>query len=409
MKRPIYAILAGALLIRMVAAFYLGNEVSGLSGAHDEISYSMLGHRFADGFGLTFPDNWYPWIKANSPQSYFSASMSLLLAGIYAVFGYNPLIARVIMGILSVGVLWIIYLLSSRLFGERIGLVSAVIGSQYSYLIFYGVTLVTETPFILAVLSAIYLSLQVIERPKPSNWILLGMALTAAILLRMAVVFYVPALLAWILWRRKEWSTWILAPIAIMASAVFPFSWRNYQLWNEFALLETQFGHVFWNGNHPGHNGDFHPYEVFPIPDEVLALNNDVLITRALLARGIETVIGDPGHFVLLTVTRLREFFKFWPTPDTSLLGNTLRVCSFGLMWPFALVGLYLCRRRWREVAPILLFIVIHTSVYALMWTMIRYRIPLDAVLIPFAAVAGDASYRYVADRVRRGQGDRAS
>ncbi|MCB0123139.1 MAG: hypothetical protein KDE58_12880, partial [Caldilineaceae bacterium] len=81
------AILAVALLLRIGAALYLGNTVSGLSGANDEITYSMLGHRFATGHGMTFPEPWYPWIAADAPQSYFSYTFSLFIAGIYKLFG----------------------------------------------------------------------------------------------------------------------------------------------------------------------------------------------------------------------------------------------------------------------------------------------------------------------------------
>ncbi len=143
-------ILAVAFILRVAAAFILGNDISGLSGAHDEISYSMLGERFASGHGMTFPENWYPWIKADAPQSYYSYTMSLFLAGIYGVFGYHPLAARLIMAILSTLIVLMIYIISKRLFNQQVALLSAGIAAVYAYLIFYGVTLVTETPFILA-------------------------------------------------------------------------------------------------------------------------------------------------------------------------------------------------------------------------------------------------------------------
>jgi 4-amino-4-deoxy-L-arabinose transferase-like glycosyltransferase len=389
--RPVVAIFVVAFLVRIAAALYLGNQISGISGAQDEISYSLLGHRLAEGFGLTFPQDWYPWIKANSPQSYFSAAMSMYLAGIYSIFGYAEVAARLITAMLSMGILWIMYLLSKRLFGESAALITAAMGAVYAYLIFYGVTLVTETPFMLALLAAIYLAYEIADQPTPWKWCMLGVSLALTLLFRMAVVFYVPVLIGWILVRRREWSYWALAPLAIMALFVAPFTLRNYRLWGEFALLETQFGHVFWNGNHPGHHGNFQPFKVFPIPDDVLALQNDVRITKKLLAMGIHNVLSNPKDFGMLTLTRLREFFMFWPTSDSSRSANLLRVLSFGIMWPFAVAGIYLSRHQWRDLAPIYLFAIFHTGVYAVTWTMIRYRIPLDAVLIPFAAVAVNA------------------
>jgi len=51
--------------------------------------------------------------------------------------------------------------------------------------------------------------------------------------------------------------------------SILPFTIRNYIIWNRFLLLQSQFGHVFWNGNHPDSKGDFHPYHAYEIPEDV--------------------------------------------------------------------------------------------------------------------------------------------
>lgn len=396
LRRGLVIVLLLAALTRFSAALYLGNEVSGLSGAHDEISYSMLGQRFAEGHGLTFPRPWYPWIGVDAPQSYYSATMSLYLAAIYLVFGYHPVVARLITAVLSTLVVGMIYLLARRLFGETVALVSGLIAACYAYLVFYGVTLVTETPFILSLLVAIYLAYRFVESPSIWITIALGVSLAVAVLFRMAVVFYVPFLLAWIVLQQRRRWVMALIPIVIIVLSLLPFTIRNYLMWDRVLLLESQFGHVFWNGNHPGHQGDFHPFEVFPIPEEVLSSRNDAEITNRLLRMGIENVARDPVDFLRLTVTRLREFFTFWPTADSTIQANLLRVISFGVVLPFAVAGLILNARRWRELVLVLLYLVIHTGVYAISWTMIRYRVPLDTFLIIFAAYALVSVGRFV-------------
>lgn len=258
-------------------------------------------------------------------------------------------------------------------------------------------TLVTETPFILMLLLALLTSYSIVDRPALWKWLALGLVLAAAVLLRMAVLFFVFALLAWLTLRVKQQRWHALLPLLMIVGAVAPFTIHNYQTWGRFLLLEAQFGHVFWNGNHPDSLGRFRPDRVFPIPEEVLALDNDAAITNELLRRGIQNIVDDPGLFVLLTITRLREFFIFWPTPESALMANVLRVCSFGIMWPFSLAGLWLSRRQWRDLLPVYLFMLTHTGVYAVTWTMVRYRIPIDVFLIPFAAVAGLRLYdRYL-------------
>jgi 4-amino-4-deoxy-L-arabinose transferase-like glycosyltransferase len=400
LNRTLFLILWVAFTLRMAAAFYLGDVVSGLSGAHDEISYSMLGERFATGHGMTFPEPWYPWVAANAPQSYYSFTISLFFAGIYKLFGYHPLVARIITGIMSTAIVGMIYLIGKRLFSPSVGLLASAIAALYAYLIFYGVTLVTETPFTLALLVALYQAIRIRsgEIGGIRGWLTLGLMLAVTVLLRMAVIFFIPILLLWLYYavRKQTNPLLILIPLVMIGVAVLPLTLRNYQLWHQFLLLEAQFGHVFWNGNHPGHLGDFHPYQVFPIPADVLALKNDVLITNTLLRMGIQNVVSRPDEFLLLTLSRLREFFLFWPTADSTLMANLLRVLSFGLILPFALYGFFLNLRRFQELMPIYLFIFIHTAIYAVTWTMIRYRIPLDPFFILFAAHSLHLAYRHL-------------
>ncbi len=405
MKKPkvqLAIVLAVALVARIAVALLLGNEVSGLSGAFDEITYNVLGHRYAAGYGLTFPENWYPWIEANAPQSYFSASQSLLLAGIYIVFGYYPIIARLIFALLGVIIVWLIYILARRFFGDTVAFVSGLVAAVYNYLVFYSVTLVTETPFILFILISLLIAIKLRDSDRLVYWFLLGLSLAATVLFRMAIIFFVPFLILWVLYARRKFQWRALIPFAMIVLAVMPFTIHNYKLWGRFMVLESQFGHVFWNGNHPDHHGNFHPYKVFPIPEEVLASKNDAIITSELLKMGIQNVLNDPWNFVMLTLTRLREFFTFWPTSDSGFMANLLRVTSFGLMWPFAVGGLYLARKQWRDLLPIFLFMLLHTGVYAVSWTMVRYRVPLDAVLIPFAAVALVYLYNRYSVRFRK-------
>jgi 4-amino-4-deoxy-L-arabinose transferase-like glycosyltransferase len=293
------------------------------------------------------------------------------------------------MALAGTGIVGLTYLLGRRYFGERVALAGAGISAVYAYLIFYSASLVTETPFTLAVLASIYFAGSVEQNPSVKNWLLLGLALTVAVHARMAVIFFVPLLLLWTLYKaRGARLVHAALPLAMIALSIAPFTYWNYQTWGRFVPLQTQFGHVFWNGNHPGHHGNFHPFKVFEIPEEVLALDNDALITSRLLEMGIANVRENPGDFLSLTITRLREMFVFWPTESSSTAANILRVLSFGLVAPWALGGLILNWKRWRELVPILLFVLTHVGIHAVTWTMIRYRVPMDPFLILLAASA---------------------
>jgi hypothetical protein len=109
------------------------------------------------------------------------------------------------------------------------------------------------------------------------------------------------------------------------------------------------------------------------------------------LRRGIQFVLDDPVRYLLLSLSRVRAYFEFWPTPDTSLLNNLGRIGSFGLLLPFLLYGLVLALRSprfWANNGLLLLFAAIYVPLHLLTWAMVRYRLPVDAAWMPIAAWA---------------------
>lgn len=383
-----------ALFARLATAFWLGDgmEVLDAGGTHDQVSYDLLAYRVASGHGFTFPEPWYPWVPADTPTSYYSGTMVLHLAVLYKVFGYHPLIARILYAILGTLIVYLVYRLGRRLFGQVAGLAAALCAAGYAYLILYSGTLLTETPFMFFLLLSLEAAYEVAENNRPIPLVILGVALAGSVLFRMAVLPFVLVLLAWVyvssrksVWPVKLWQ--LLAPLGVIVLVVLPWTVRNYMLYDRFMLLESQFGHVFWNANHPEQGTSFRGSWVAPIPDELEGLD-EADLTYELLRRGRENVLNDPGRFFLLTLSRVKFFFTFWPTAGSSLVSNLSRVLSFGILLPFMLYGLYLSIPQWRDVLPLYLFVAMHLGIYLISWVMIRYRIPADTVLLVFAGLA---------------------
>jgi len=65
-----------------------------------------------------------------------------------------------------------------------------------------------------------------------------------------------------------------------------------------------------------------------------------------------------------------------------------MRVFSFGLYLPFFAAGLVLSAKEWRRCSLVYLFVVVFSLMHVLVWASIRYRLPVDAALMPFAALA---------------------
>jgi len=90
----------------------------------------------------------------------------------------------------------------------------------------------------------------------------------------------------------------------------------------------------------------------------------------------------------MLSLSRIVDYFMFWPARETSLVNNIGRILSFAIFLPFMLYGLWLSLPNWRRCWLLYTFITFYSLLHILTWAMIRYRLPVDAVLLLFAALA---------------------
>lgn len=391
-KQLLILILALSVLLRVLVAFYMGDQVTELPGIQDQVSYDALAQSLLAGRGYSFTENWYPFTKANTPTSHWSFLYPVYLAAVYTITGYHPLAARLIQAVVS-GVLLclLVYQIGRRVADESTGLVAAGLAAVYGYFVYYNAALMTETFFIVLVLCSLYLSLDLKEKPTLARWVLLGVVLGTAGLLRQTILLFVPFLLIWLLWELKKADIrlWHFAvPVVIIILMIAPWTIRNYRVYGQFLLLNSNAGYAFYASNNPTMGSDWNnDLVVVPVPKE-LAGQNEAQLDRALTKRGFEFILADPGRYVRLTLDKCLEYFRFWPSSDSSQISNWNRVLSFGLYLPFMAMGLGISVSRWRNFLPLYLFMVVHTGIHLLSWPAPRYRLSVDAILMVFAGLA---------------------
>lgn len=423
LPRALIFVLVISVALRIASALYEGNTVGILPGVHDQLSYDALARRVAQGYGFTFASDWWPATSAGQPTAHWSFAYTLYLAAIYAFIGPYPIIGRIVQALVA-GILhpYLTWRIGSRLFGPPVGVIAALITAAYGYFVFYAGALMAETFYILAVLWAFDITLRIRmqeELPPRRLFLVLGFALGLAVLLRQAFLLFVPFLLIWLcvgrtsvgkarLYRRALWTGALLAT-AVVGLVILPWTIRNYLVFQRFVLLNTNAGFAFFWANHPIHGTSFIP--VLPdgnryrelIPLGLLRLD-EARLDQALLIEGIREVRRDPMRYAQLSISRSKEYFKFWPSASSGLASNVVRMLSFGLVLPFAVLGLCVAARKRRasdfldgadsrrgEVFPagrglLYLFVFVYTLIHLLSWALIRYRLPVDALLVVFAS-----------------------
>jgi len=414
-KKYLPLVLTFSVALRVATAFTMGNRVVELPGIFDQISYHNLALRVAGGYGFTFDELWWPITPANAPTAHWSFLYTLYLVLVYSLFGPHPLVARVIQAIL-VGILhpYITYRIGETLFSKKAGLAAAVITAIYVYFFYYSAALMTEPFYITAILFSLYFSILLAQNTDKKQDAKLGLAIGVSIgitvLLRQVFLLFLPFLFLWI-WivRFRRRASASLKPslslpllptmisIVVLVLFILPITYFNYSRFGRFVLLNTNSGYAFFWGNHPIYGTEFIsilPTETYQelIPSEVRHLD-EAALDQELLKRGIGFVLDDPGRYAFLSLSRIQPYFMFWYSAESGLLSNISRIGSFGLFLPFMLYGLFLTARRNGNDLPtspaglMILFIIVYSSVHILTWTLIRYRLPVDSALIPFAGL----------------------
>jgi 4-amino-4-deoxy-L-arabinose transferase-like glycosyltransferase len=362
--------------------------------------------------------------------AHWSYLYTFYLVGVYALLGPNPLAARLIQALL-VGILHplLAYLLGRRLFHPAAGLAAAGFTAVYTYFIYYSAALMTEPFFITAVLLSLYLSTLLVDRLRDApeaagksnkvgwNEVLLalglGLSLAAAVLLRQLYLLFIPFLFLWIAWLipRKK-LTLILIPLGVIAAVILPFTIYNTLRFDTFVLLNTNAGFALFWSNHPIYANHFEPilspgvyYQL--IPPELRHLN-EAALDKALLGLGISFILDDPARYLALSLTRIQALFQFWPSSDSSLISNFSRVTSFGLFLPLMAAGFLAsiyqtlksdCRFCRHHLFLISAFILFYILLHLLSWSLIRYRLPVDALLVIFAGYASVELFNRIRQR----------
>ncbi len=418
--------------LRVSVACYLGNAFDDIrGGTHDQISYDALAQRVVAGYGFSFEQDWWPYARAGQPTAFWSYLYTGYLAAVYLLFGHTPLLARLLQAFI-VGVLMplFLYRIGSRIFSQRVGLLAAAITAVYFYFISYAASLMTEAFYIIGILWTIDIVTRLLEKLERTEkdcqlfslsvslryGLELGLAMGITLLLRQLILFFFLVMMVWLVWVGKHRSllrpvlAMLLVSTGILMIVLAPWMWRNYQIFGRLTLPNTNAGFTFFWGNHPIYGTRFEPvlspehgvsYQAL-VPIELRDLN-EAELDRELMRRGLEFVIDDPGRYFLLSLSRIPVYFLFWPTADSSLLSNVARVLSFGVLLPFIGYGLILSlgrgRQMWKQrritaamkmsLSPLFLcglFLCLYTSIHLASWANVRYRLPVDSILILFAA-----------------------
>ena len=178
--------------------------------------------------------------------------MHWLLAVLYKVFGVHEVIGRLISIVFSLGTIWAVFALGTRLFGVAAGRAAAFLMAVSPTAVFFGRILISDTPMLFFSVVAVLAWVVYLETGTTRTAVAAAAAAALAFLVKIPAVLIL-APIAWAAWEAKRWRALtdrrlILGLAGALAVAIVWY-WHADQLFHRSGL-----GQAIW---HP--SGSYEP------------------------------------------------------------------------------------------------------------------------------------------------------
>jgi len=332
----------------------------------------------------------------------------ILYSGVVLFFGKSFLAPRVLNCFLFFLISLVAFKFGQELAGKLAGFLCLMIVAIYPYFIFFSGYAMTETAATLVIPLALYFGVKSAKSPVSLNALLFGVLLAVSALTRSASYLFILAVpLVFLIALGAKNIGWVkLTAIAVAGFMVLylPWSFVNYRHFGKIIpsptigsgvmLYETALRITMPD---PEKRFEYfkdeikHKYYYPPGGSDKDRLAGDEYLSR----EGKRIILKNLDKYPSVVWTNFKRFWQFYPdAPEggsskrRGLLYEILGLGSYGVLFPFMIIGAVICFKRFRHLAVLYGFILYYTLVHSMLYGKLRYRLPLDPVLIAFA-VAG--------------------
>ncbi|KQC08909.1 MAG: hypothetical protein APR62_03805 [Smithella sp. SDB] len=405
-------IIAFGFIIRIFALMNLSTTIYADFLLWDERIYHSFAKQIADG---TF----------QSKAVYeFAPLPAYIMAAVYRIFSPDILYIRILNIIYGTLTCFIVYLITKELINKKVAILACIIACIYKPFILYSVVPLKESLSLLLFALMSYLFIKVINREdsvsegRNKNFFigigLLGLVVGMLLNVRPNAVVLVPFVILFVLWYgykdRQAWkclSGYAAVYVIGLLIAISPFVIRNYVVAGKFALTTTQSGFNLYLGNNINNPDPYYrpvtfasssPFEQgiqFTIEasrragKKLTSQEASDYWTKETIRQALDNpavFVGKMGQKILVLVNK----FEAGDHYDVNFLSNYAKFFKipfpgFWIIFPLSMLGILASwrNRKTKALSAVLLF---YGATLVIFFTNGRYRLPMLAVMIPFAA-----------------------
>ncbi|MBI2930893.1 MAG: glycosyltransferase family 39 protein [Planctomycetes bacterium] len=411
---PVAALLLLALTVRLAFLFTLEGKPF--------VAEPILDGAVADAWGQEIATRSF-W----GDRAFYQDPLYPYGLGIFnAIFGRHLLAVKILQVLIGVLGLAFLFEAARRIAGYAAAVATLAVAALYRTTAFYDVVLLKDFlgPFFIE--AALLAGVLAVQRDRWGWWLLTGLSVGLAALVRGNLLLLAPLLAGSFWWMRQRRGAGLV--LAGAALAIAPCTIRNAIVTKEFILTTAQLGPNLYIGNNPENwTGRYRApsfmtagspeFEEREFRREAERRRGAVRLSAGQVSaywRGeaLESIRSQPWHFLLATFRRVMLLFNDWEVPDDFNVSFMRRFSwalalpwmTFGLvLWPLAAAGLYF---SWIERRKHVLGYVLLAGALvpvAFFFVVDRYRLPGIPLLFFFAGygiVRGAETLRWGMKRV---------
>jgi Dolichyl-phosphate-mannose-protein mannosyltransferase len=338
------------------------------------------------------------------PTVWFTPIYPYLVAGIFKIWGIYSDASHMIVETLNCAFVALtiipIYGIAKRTFGIGVAVGASWIWTFLPTALFFPILWVWDTSLAALFFALIFwVTLAMRDAQTLSAWAGYGALWATGVLINPSLLSVFPFLLAWLAWEsRRDAGPWIkfsAATVLVFAVALVPWTIRNYRVFGKFIVLRSNFGLELWLGNNPDVPDTWSPW-LHPNDSPAEAEKYERMGEIAFMAEKEKEAFAFMRTHPADTVSfMLRRFINNWlaltDTPVDTWSASPYYLKGFMILNAifsiFTLLGaLFASRGRIPEAVPYAIVLLVFPLIFYLTHTSLRYRFPMDPIMMVLAA-----------------------
>ena len=299
---------------------------------------------------------------------------------------YGVIIGDIVISCLTV---YVIYLLSYEIFKKKeISIISALIFALYPFSIFYSISALSETLFVFLLLLSILMFYR-------NDFFYGSLLIILSIYIKPTPDIFAPFLILIFSLVIKKYSFkksifHLCIYYTLYILLLSPWWFHNWKKYDGFVRINLSGGYHLYSGNNIKNKtgGGIGGIDVDHNWSDEDIKYKGIEFHNKFKKEAYNFIKENPKEFVNLTMIKFLRFWQIYPYTDEykGTIYKLISTLSYGIILILSILFIFNSKKFLRIISPLLTIIFFTTAIHCITIASIRYRYPIEPILIIFAS-----------------------